>query len=250
MNEAISLGKVAGVPLRVHWSVLVILWLFAWSLASTLPLTAPGWSTPAYWLAGLAGAVLLLASLLAYEMMHAVVARRAGVRVSGITLWLFGGVARLGDDAPTARADLRIATSGPAVSLGLAALVAALAELFELLHVAPLVVGLAWWLSRINLVLGLFNLLPGAPLDGDRILRALLWLRHGDRLFVRTRSPAPTISRTLNYRRRQAERERRNAHLGRTTITGMPAACATAELTEPNVMLANAPRPRLPTITS
>ncbi len=197
MHEAMPIGTVAGIPLRVHWSVLVILWLFAWSLASILPETAPGLSPAVYWVAGVVGAIALMASLMAHEVMHAVVARRAGVPVSGITLWLFGGVTRLGDEAPSARAELRIAASGPAVSLGLAAAIALLAEALVLLHAAPLVVGVAWWLSRINLVLGLFNLLPGAPLDGGRILCACLWLRHGDR--VRAATSAARGGRILAY---------------------------------------------------
>ena len=81
MDEGIPLGKVAGFPLTVDWSVLVIMWLFTWSLAATLPDAAPGHSTSAYWLAGACGAAVLLASLLAHELTHAIVARRAGVEV-------------------------------------------------------------------------------------------------------------------------------------------------------------------------
>ena len=81
MSERIRLAKVSGFPVSVHWSVLVILWLFTWSLASTLPHAAPGHSSGAYWLAGVIGAVVLLASLLAHELSHAVVARRAGMEV-------------------------------------------------------------------------------------------------------------------------------------------------------------------------
>lgn len=197
MGETIAIGKIAGISLRIHWSVLVILWLFTWSLASTLPTTSPGHSALVYWVAGLGGAVALLASLVAHELMHAISARRAGVEVSGITLWLLGGVTRLGDEAPTARAELRIAASGPAVSLGLAAVIAVLAGVLDVLGVAHIIVGVAWWLSSINLVLGLFNLLPGAPLDGGRILRAYLWQRHGDR--VRAAVSAARGGRILAY---------------------------------------------------
>lgn len=197
MGEAIKVGKVAGIPLSIHWSVLVLLWLFTWSLASTLPTTAPGHPALVYWLAGLGGAVALLASLVAHELMHAVTARRAGVEVSGVTLWLFGGATRLGDEAPTARSEFRIAASGPAVSLGLAAVIAALAWTLDALGIAHIVVGVAWWLSSINLVLGLFNLLPGAPLDGGRILRAYLWQRRGDR--VRAAVSAARGGRILAY---------------------------------------------------
>lgn len=180
MGEDIPIGTVAGFPVRVHWSVLVILWLFTWSLSTTLPDAAPGHSSAAYWLAGAVGALILLASLLAHELTHAFVARRAGVEVSGVTLWLFGGIARLGGEAETAGAEFRIAASGPAMSLVLSALFAGAAAVLKVSGVSPIVVAVAWWLAGINLLLGLFNLLPGAPLDGGRILRAYLWHRSGD----------------------------------------------------------------------
>ena len=182
MGEHMRLGTVAGFRLSVHWSVLVILWLFTWSLASTLPSSAPGRSTLTYWVAGVIGAVVLLASLLAHELMHAVVARRAGVPVSDVTLWLFGGVTRLGGEAQTARTQFRIAISGPLTSVALAGLFAALGAVLRNLGAANVTVGVAWWLSGINLLLGLFNLLPGAPLDGGRVLSAYLWSRHGDKV--------------------------------------------------------------------
>jgi Zn-dependent protease len=180
VRDAIPLARVAGFPVKVHWSVLVILWLFTWSLASTLPGTAKGYSPLAYWLAGACGALVLLASLLAHELAHAVVARRAGVAVGDVTLWLFGGVTTLGGEAKTPKAAFRIAIAGPATSLALAATFGALVAALHTVHAAPVVVGVASWLAAINLVLGVFNLLPGAPLDGGRVLRAYLWRRHGD----------------------------------------------------------------------
>jgi Zn-dependent protease len=195
--EHIRLGTAAGFRLGVHWSVLVILWLFTWSLASTLSDTAPGHSVPTYWLAGAVGAMVLLASLLAHELTHAVVARRAGVPVSDVTLWLFGGVTRLGGEAQTAKTEFRIAVSGPVTSLALAGVFAALAVAFRQLGVANIAVGVAWWLSGINLLLGLFNLLPGAPLDGGRVLSAYLWRRHGDK--VRGELGAARGGRVVGY---------------------------------------------------
>lgn len=180
MRDAIPLGRVAGFPVKVHWSVLVILWLFTWSLASTLPSTVKGYSTPVYWLAGVCGASVLLASLLAHELAHAVVARRVGVAVDSVTLWLFGGVTALGGEAKTPKAAFRIAIAGPATSLVLAATFGGLVAALRSVGAAPVVVGVASWLAVINLLLGLFNLLPGAPLDGGRVLRAFLWRRHGD----------------------------------------------------------------------
>lgn len=180
MDDGIPLGRVSGFPLTVHWSVLVILWLFTWSLAASLPDAAPGYSQGAYWIAGAVGGAVLLLSLLAHELTHAVVARRAGVDVMGVKLWLFGGIARLGGEAKTPKTAFWIAASGPATSLALAAVFACAAAALRAVGVPDIVVSVASWLAVINCVLGVFNLLPGAPLDGGRILRAYLWRRHGD----------------------------------------------------------------------
>jgi Zn-dependent protease len=180
MSEEIPVGRIAGFPVKVHWSVMVILWLFTWSLATTLPGVAKGYSHPVYWLAGACGAVVLLVSLLAHELAHAVVARRSGVSVDGVTLWLFGGVTRIGGEAKTPAAAFRIAIAGPVTSLVLSVGFASLAVTLGTVRAAAIVVSVVWWLAGINLVLGLFNLLPGAPLDGGRVLRAYLWRRHGD----------------------------------------------------------------------
>ncbi|MDR3661003.1 MAG: site-2 protease family protein [Mycobacterium sp.] len=180
MESGIPLGRVAGIPLTVHWSVLVILWLFGWSLAETLPSMAPGHSVAVYWLAGLCGAVVLVLSVFAHELTHAFVARRYGVEVLGIRMWLFGGIAQLGSDAKDPSAEFRIAASGPVTSLGLAGLFAVAAASLRGVAGMDVVTAVIWWLAGINLVVGLFNLLPGAPLDGGRILRAYLWRRHGD----------------------------------------------------------------------
>ncbi len=180
MHEAIPLGRFAGFPLKVHWSVIVILWLFTWSLATSLPGTVGGYSRPAYWLAGACGAVVLLASLLAHELAHAFVARRVGVNVGDVTLWLFGGVTTLQGEAKSPKAAFRIAVAGPATSLALSVMFAALAMVISTLHAPTIIGSVAWWLATINLLLGLFNLLPGAPLDGGRLVRAYLWHRDGD----------------------------------------------------------------------
>ena len=183
MSGDIKLGRIAGFPLSMNWSVLVIASLLTWSLATgSFPSDAPGHSNVTYWVVGLGAATVFFGSLLAHELAHALVARGAGVEVKGLTLWLFGGVASLGGESPTPRADFRIAAAGPATSLGLAAGFAAVAGGLQLIGVAHIVVVAASWLSGINLMLGVFNLIPGAPLDGGRILRAFLWHRHGDRV--------------------------------------------------------------------
>jgi Zn-dependent protease/CBS domain-containing protein len=195
MGGGIPIGRIAGFPVSVNWSVLVILWLFTWSLASTLPGAVSGYSAAAYWVAGACGALVLLASLLAHELAHAIVARRAGVKVFDVTLWLFGGVTRLGGEAKTPQMAFRIAISGPATSLALAGGFAGGAWVLDALGAAHIATGVLWWLAGINLLLGLFNLLPGAPLDGGQVLRAWLWRRHGDP--VRASVGAARAGRTL-----------------------------------------------------
>ncbi|HTI76335.1 MAG TPA: site-2 protease family protein [Mycobacterium sp.] len=180
MDDGIPVGKVAGFPVRIHWSVLVILWLFTWSLASLLPDMARGYPSSTYWVAGFCGAVVLLASLLAHELTHSIVARRNGIQVTRLQLWLFGGLSRLGSEAKTPGIEFRIAAAGPAMSLALAAFFGGAAAFLRAAGTSDIVVAVVWWLAGINLVLGLFNLLPGAPLDGGRILRAYLWHRYGD----------------------------------------------------------------------
>ncbi len=182
MKQSVRLGRVAGIPVGIHWSVAVIVGLIAGILgAQVLPQMAPGQSTAAYWAVAIPGALLFVAALLAHELAHAFVAKRAGVPVRSITLWALGGVAELGGDPPTARADLRIAVAGPVTSLIAAAVFGGLAAGLNAAGAPAIAAGALIWLAIMNALLAAFNLLPGAPLDGGRILRAALWMRHGDR---------------------------------------------------------------------
>ena len=181
-QDEIRLGRVAGFPVGMNWSVLVIAWLLTWSLATGgLPHGAPGHAPGTYWAAGAVAAVVFLASLLAHELAHAVVARRSGIEVTGITLWLFGGVASLSREPATPAADLRIAAAGPAASLALAGLFGAGSLAVEATSAPHILASVTGWLAGVNLILGLFNLIPGAPLDGGRVLRAIVWRLRGDR---------------------------------------------------------------------
>jgi Zn-dependent protease len=183
MTASLRFGRIAGIPVGASWSALLIAGLIAWSLAGRLlPVQAPGLAPAAYWLAGAAGAGLFLASLLAHEVGHAVVARRAGLRVRGITLWLLGGVAQLEDEPATPRDELRVAVVGPAVSLALAAGFGLAAAALAVAGGPAVAVAVVAWLAVGNAALALFNLVPAAPLDGGRVLRGLLWRRHGSRV--------------------------------------------------------------------
>jgi Zn-dependent protease/CBS domain-containing protein len=134
-----------------------------------------------YWAIAIPTAVLFLASLLAHEGAHAVVARRKGIGVRSITLWMLGGVAQLDGEPPNARADFAIAAAGPLVSLIIGGLLFGGAQAAASLGTPASIVAALAWTGATNVFLAVFNLLPGAPLDGGRILRALVWMRSGDR---------------------------------------------------------------------
>lgn len=181
MRQSIRLGTFYGIPVGVNWSVLVIVALFAWELAEYVLPAQSGHPDVGDWIAGVAGALVLVLSLLAHELSHAVVARRNGVRVRSITLFVFGGVAQLEGEAHTPGADFRIAAVGPMTSLLLAAIFGAAHASAVALGEQGRTINLLTWLWEINLLLAGFNLIPAAPLDGGRILRSALWKRSGDR---------------------------------------------------------------------
>jgi Zn-dependent protease/CBS domain-containing protein len=198
LNDSFRLGRLRGISIGVHWSVLFIAGLLAWGLATRiLPTAAAGQPVGAYWAAGILVAGMFFVSLLAHELAHAFFAVRAGVRVEGITLWLLGGVARLDGDASTPGHDLRIAASGPIVSGLLGIGFGGIATWLSATGVAPLVAEAALWLARVNLLLAVFNLLPGAPLDGGRIVRSVAWRLGRDRL--RAALVATRIGRALGF---------------------------------------------------
>ena len=179
MSPSIRLGRLFGIEIGANWSLIFIFALITWSLdSSQLPELSPGHSQTAYLAAAVAGAILFYLSLLAHELSHALIARRSGVKVAGITLWLFGGVSRLEGEPGSARSEALIAGVGPLTSFA----VAAVASVGVLLTAAnDLLQALLGWLAIINVVLGLFNLVPAFPLDGGRLLSAILWWRSGSR---------------------------------------------------------------------
>ncbi len=181
MNGSVRIGHVVGVPLRMHWSVPLLVVLFAYGLGrQTLPVIAPGRSALVYAVAGVVGAALLTASLLLHETAHAAIARRKQISVEDVTLWALGGITRMGRPQ-SASAAFAVAVSGPLTSLviGGVALGAGFGLSALSLGAVPAVVLV--WLGWANVFLGVFNLLPAVPLDGGRVVQALLWWRTGDR---------------------------------------------------------------------
>lgn len=181
MKGTLRLGRVAGIEIDAHWSLLAIALLIWLDLSQVvLPDLAPGLGAAAYWSTGAAMLVLLYSSLVAHELAHSLVAERKGLTVKRITLWLLGGVSELGGDSRSANDELRIAIVGPATSFGAGLLFAGIAVASDVAGAPDLLVTAVVWLGLINFVLALFNLLPAFPLDGGRVLRAVLWMTNGD----------------------------------------------------------------------
>ncbi|MCL6091695.1 MAG: site-2 protease family protein [Actinobacteria bacterium] len=180
MQDSLKLGRLGGVRVGANWSIFVLVALVAYALAtSSLPAGAPGYSRLAYWVAGVAAALALLVGVLLHEVAHAIAARRAHMRVDGITLWFMGGFTRIeGEEYP--RSELWIALVGPLTSIVLGGAVLGVA-LGARSAGWPLVASTLGWLGGINILLGLFNLLPASPLDGGKVLHGALWWATGKR---------------------------------------------------------------------
>jgi Zn-dependent protease len=189
----VRLGRIAGIPVGLNWSWAVVFALFVWSLGrGVFPSSNPGLAGVTYAAMAVAATTLFFASLLLHELGHALVARREGVEIEGITLWLFGGVARIRGPLPSAGAELRMALAGPFVTALLVLVYGAFAYATGL---ASAVDGIAAWLAYINLILLGFNLLPALPLDGGRVLRALLWHARAD--FAWATAVAAAVGRVI-----------------------------------------------------
>lgn len=174
-GKRIHLFTVAGFKIRLDASWFVLAILVTWSLATSFfPSVMPNLSRTAYWLLGAGGAVGLFVSIVVHEVSHAIVARRNAIPMRGITLFIFGGVAEMESEPPSAGAEFRMAAAGPLASFAIGGVLLALG-LFVALP-APLA-ALFGYLATINIILAIFNLVPAFPLDGGRILRAALWHR-------------------------------------------------------------------------
>jgi len=169
---------IRGIPIEINYSWFLIVALVAWSLAAHyFPARVPGLPVAAYWGLGSLSALALFASVLLHELGHAVVAQRNGIAIRGITLHVFGGVARLAREAESPGVEFRVAAAGPAVSFALALASDVLLRLQAWPAPAAALLG---YLRLVNGLLGAFNLVPGFPLDGGRLLRAILWAWKGD----------------------------------------------------------------------
>lgn len=172
-RPTVALGRIMGIPISLDYSWFLIFALLTWMLArSYYPAEFMHWPQWLYWATGAATVILLFASVLLHELGHSYVALRCGISVRSITLFLFGGVAQIGGEPPSAKAEFLIAIAGPITSLALAFGFAVIQP--ALAAIEPLW-GTAKYLSYMNFALALFNLVPGFPLDGGRVFRALVW---------------------------------------------------------------------------
>lgn len=193
MTRGIHVGRLFGVEVVLDWSLLIIFALVTMSLgAGALPMWHPDWGAGVVWLTAVASAALFLVSVLLHELSHALTGRAFGISVPRITLFVFGGVAQMEDEPTGWKAEFWMALAGPLTSVALGAIFLGLGfvvagplppvdvapEMF-VRSLSPLAT-ILFWLGPLNFVLALFNMVPGFPLDGGRVLRALIWGATGD----------------------------------------------------------------------
>jgi Zn-dependent protease/CBS domain-containing protein len=192
MKNGFRAGKILGIDIHIDWSWLLIFALISWSLASSFGQVHPEWTGPMQWGLAISAALLFFASVLAHELAHALVARTMGVPVRNITLFLFGGVADIQREPKSPFAELAITIVGPLTSFILGGFFLAIGIGSFAFNNIPLVTPAAFlsqagpigtifiWLGSINILVALFNLIPGFPLDGGRIVRSALWALTND----------------------------------------------------------------------
>ncbi len=193
-GSGIRIGEVFGIPIYLHPSWFIIFLLITLSLRTQFTSQHPGWSNAQHWALGIITSVLFFGSVVFHELSHSVVALRYKIPVKSITLFVFGGLSRIERDASNAKQEFNIAIAGPLSSLFLAGCFWLVAHY---VHGNEMVTSAAMWLAGINLLLGLFNLVPGFPLDGGRILRGITWAITGD--FAKATRIASNVGRVFAY---------------------------------------------------
>jgi Zn-dependent protease/predicted transcriptional regulator len=196
LGGGIPIGKAFGIAIKLHYSWFVVFLLVAWSLAANyFPATYPDWGLPLAIAAGIITSLLFFGSVLAHELMHSLVAKSEGIPVQAITLFIFGGVSQMVEEPKRPQDEFRMAIAGPLTSLVLGGIF--LAIWFLLQGGFEFIVAIAFWLGWINIFLAGFNLVPGFPLDGGRVLRSLLWWRSQN--LKRSTKTASTVGRVVGY---------------------------------------------------
>ncbi len=193
-RSGIRLGHILGIPIYLHTSWFLIFLLITLSLRTQFTSEHPGWTAAQHWTLGIVTSLLFFASVLFHEMSHSVVARHYKINVRSITLFVFGGLSEIEHDAPNARQELNIAIAGPLSSFFLAG---CFWVIWRFVQGNQMVTAAAKWLALTNLVLGIFNLVPGFPLDGGRVLRGIAWGVTGN--FMQATQIASSAGRLIAY---------------------------------------------------
>jgi Zn-dependent protease/CBS domain-containing protein len=196
LRGGIPLGRIFGISIKLNYTWFIIFALVTWSLsANYFPVEYPDWSIITSLVAGIVTSLLLFCSVLAHELMHSIVAQKLGIPVPSITLFIFGGVSQISEEPKTPKDELRIALAGPLTSIALGLVFGAiwylLSPQFEFVR------AIAFWLGLINMSLAAFNLIPGFPLDGGRVLRSILWWRNED--LQQATKIASNVGRGIGY---------------------------------------------------
>ncbi len=177
MRGSFKIGSLAGIEIGIHYTWIFALILFSWIFAqSTFPTLYPGWSVTAYWVAGIAVSLLLFVSVLIHELCHSLVAISRGLKVSSIVFFIFGGVSNIEKEPETAWVEFIMAAAGPASSLVLGGIFLAVAAALRSSNQndSPLF-AVIYYMGYINILLAIFNIIPGVPLDGGRVFRSIIW---------------------------------------------------------------------------
>lgn len=172
---SIRLGKIMGIPVRIHYTLWLVFILIAWSLAhGYMPRQYPGLSTLTYWAIGITSAIILFASVLVHELSHSYIAKKNGLPIARITLFFFGGVSEMTEEPQDPKLEVKMAAAGPLMSFLIAGILGSTWYLSELAKASVAITAILGYGALINAILGLFNLLPAFPLDGGRVFRNTL----------------------------------------------------------------------------
>jgi Zn-dependent protease/predicted transcriptional regulator len=194
---SVRLGRIMGIPIRIHYTLWFVFILIAWSLAvGYMPQQYPGLNAVTYWAIGIASAIILFASVLVHELSHSYIAKKNGLPIARITLFFFGGVSELTEEPQDPGLEVRMAAAGPLMSFLIAAVLGAFWYVGESVKAPVPIIATLGYAALINGVLGLFNLLPAFPLDGGRVFRGSIW-KHSNNLVAATRT-ATRVSEGLS----------------------------------------------------
>jgi Zn-dependent protease len=191
------LGRIMGIPVRIHYTLWIVFVLIAWSLAyGYMPHQYPGLSQLTYWTIGIASAIILFASVLVHELAHSYVAKKNGLPIGRITLFFFGGVSEMTQEPQNAGLEVRVAAAGPLTSFLIAGVLGACWFFTSTVKAPVSLIAILGYGALINVTLGVFNLLPAFPLDGGRVFRGSIWKRSGN--LVKATRTAARLSEALS----------------------------------------------------